>query len=112
MNAAKENDLPQSLLETGSHLYEDGICIIYQYQDVKKMSNVLSKEFSSFCRLFIDKQLSIHFWEDETNSMLFSKTKSLNEINISFTGYFIIEDGAVEHVGSQLHSKLSGKAMT
>ena len=44
--------------------------------------------------------------------MLFSKTKSLNEINISFAGYSIMQDDAVEHVGSQVHSKLSAKAMT
>ena len=93
-------------------MYPDGICIIYHYQDVKKKSNVLSKEILSFCRLFIDKKLSIHFWEDETNFMLFSKTKSLNEINISFAGYSIMQDDAVEHVGSQVHSKLSAKAMT
>ena len=44
--------------------------------------------------------------------MLFLKTKCLKEINVSFPGYSIKQDGAVEHLGCQLHSKLSGEAMT
>ena len=62
--------------------------------------------------MFIDTKLSIHFGEDRTKSKLFSNTKCLKEINISFAGYSIKQDDAVQHLGFNLHSKLSGEAMT
>ena len=40
------NDLPQSLSDAGSYLYADDTCIFYQHEDVKKIENVLNKEFS------------------------------------------------------------------
>ena len=55
------NDLPQSFSNTGSYLYADDTCIFYQHEDVKKIENVLNKEFSSLCQWFIDNKLSIHF---------------------------------------------------
>ena len=78
----------------------------------KKNENVLSKEFSSLCRLFIDKKLSIHFGEDKTKSMLFSRTKCLEEINISFAGYSIKQDDVEQHLGCQIYSKLSSETIT
>ena len=44
------NDLPQSLSDAGSYLYADDTCIFYQHEDVKKIENVLNKEFSSLCQ--------------------------------------------------------------
>ena len=44
------NDLPQSLSDAGSNLYADGICIFYQHEEVKRIKNVLNKEFSSLCQ--------------------------------------------------------------
>ena len=44
------NDLPQSLSNPGSYLYADDTCIFYQHEDVKKIENVLNKEFSSLCQ--------------------------------------------------------------
>ena len=41
------NDRPQSLSDAGSYLYADDTCIFYQQEDVKKIQNVLNKEFSS-----------------------------------------------------------------
>ena len=69
------NDLPQSLSDAGSYLYADDTCIFYQHEDVKKIENVLNKEFSSLCQWFIDNKLSIHFEEDKTKSILFSKMR-------------------------------------
>ena len=60
------NDLPQSLSDADSYVYADGACISYQHEDVKKIENVLNKEFSSLCQWFIDNKLSIHFGEDKT----------------------------------------------
>ena len=85
--------------------------IFYQHEDVKKTENVLNKEFSSLCQWFIDNKLSIHFGEDKTKSILFSKTRGLKEINISFAGHSIKQHETVEYLGCQLDSKLSGEAM-
>ena len=64
------NDLPQSLSDAGSYLYADDTCIFYQHVDVKKIKNVLSKEFPSLCQwLIIDNKLSNHFGEDQTKSL-------------------------------------------
>ena len=90
------NDLPQSLSDAGSYLYADDTCIFYQHEDVKKIENVLNKEFSSLCQWFIDNKLSIHFGEDKTKSILFSKTRDLKEINISFTSHSIKQHETVE----------------
>ena len=105
------NDLPQSLSEAGSYWYVDDTCIFYQNEDVKKIENVLNKEFSSLCQWFIDNKLSIHFGEDKTKSILFSKARALMEINISFAGHPIKQHETVEYLGCQLDSKLSGEAM-
>ena len=83
------NDLPQSLSDVASFLYADDTCIFYQYEDVKKIEYVLNIEFSSLCQWFIDNKLSIHFGDNKSKSILFSKTQCLGEINISFAGYSI-----------------------
>ena len=105
------NDLSQSLSDTGSYLYMDDICIFYQHEDINKIKNVLNKGFSSLHHGFIDNKLSFHFGEDKTKSILFSKTKGLQEINISFAGHSIKQLETVEYLGCQLDCKLSGEAM-
>ena len=99
------NDLSQLLSHAGSYLYANDI--FYQHEDVKKIENVLNKEFSSLCQWFIDNKLSINFGEDKTKSILFSKTRGLKEINISFAGNSIKQHETVEYLGCQLDSKLS-----
>ena len=105
------NDLPQSLSEAGSYLYEDDISIFYQHKNVKKIENVLNKEFLSPFQWFVDNKLSIHFGEDKTKSILFSKTRGLSEINITFVSHSIKQHETVEYPGFQLNAKLSGEAM-
>ena len=105
------NDFPQSLSDRGSYLYADDTCIFFQHEDIKKIENVLSKKFSSLFQWFIDNKLSIHFREDKTKSILFSKTRGLKEINISFAGHYIKQHETVEYLTCQLGSKLSGEAM-
>ena len=68
-------------------------------------------EFSSLCQWFIDNKLSIHFGEDKTKSILFSKTRGLREINVSFVGHSIKQYETTEYLGCQLDSKLSGEEM-
>ena len=83
------NDLPQSLPDADFYLYAYNTCIFYQHDDVNKIENVLNKELSSLFQWFIGNKLSIHFGEDKTKSILFSKARCLRELNISFEGHFI-----------------------
>ena len=92
-------------------MYAGDTCIFYQHEDVNKIENFSNKEFLSLCEWFIDNKLSIHFGEDKTKSILFSKTRGLREINISFAGHSIKQHGTVEYLGCQLDSKLNGEAM-
>ena len=94
--------------ESGSYLHADDTCIFYQQEEGKKTDNVLNKELSLLCQWFID---NMHFGEDKTKSILFSKARDLREINISFAGHFIKQDRAIEYFGFQIDSVLSGEAM-
>ena len=71
---------------------------------LKKNENVLNKEFSSLCKWFIDNKLSIHSGEGKTKSILFSKTRGLMEINISFAGHPIKQHETVEYLDRQVDS--------
>ena len=90
----------------------DDTCTFYLHENVKKNRKCFkNKEFASLCQWFIDNQLLIHFGEDKTKSILFSKAKGLKEINISFAGCTIQQHETVEYLGFQFYSKLSGEAM-
>ena len=94
------NDLPQALNETDSYLYADDKCIFYQDKNVEKIERVLKKEFLSLCEWFIDNKLSIHFGDNKTKTVFFSRMKSPPKLNIS-----------VEYFGCYLDSNLNGETM-
>ena len=64
------------------------LCWRYPYllssKDVEKIEKVLNKEFPSLCEWFIDNKLSIHFWDDKTKTISFSRMKSPPKLNISY----------------------------
>ena len=100
-------------------MYADGTCVSYQHEDVKKNENVLNKDFSSLCQwltihyiyTYLDNILPIHFREDKNKSSLFSKTRRLRGINISFAGHSIKQHETVEYLDCQLDSKLRGEVI-
>ena len=106
------NDLPQSLSETASNLYADDTCIYYQHRDIQKIENVLNKEFSSLCEWFIDNKLSIHFGEDKTKAILFTRNKTEAKLNICFQDHSIKQYNSVEYLGCLLDNNLCGESMT
>ena len=55
---------------------------------LKKIGNVLNKEFTSLWQWFIDNKLSIHFIKDKTKSILFSKAKGLGRNQYTLHGRF------------------------
>ena len=46
-----------------------------------EIENVLSKEFANVCDWFVDNKLTIHFGEDKTKWILFSRDKNLPKLN-------------------------------
>ena len=91
-------DLPQSLIETASNLYADDTCIYYQYRDIQEIENVLNKQFSSLCEWFIDNKLSIHFGEDKTKAILFTRNKTEAKLNICFQDHYIKQYNCVRWI--------------
>ena len=105
------NDLPQILNETGSYLYVDDTCIFYQEQDVEKIEKVSNKEFLSLYEWFIDNKLSIHFGDDETKTIFFSRMESPPNLNKSYGDYSLKQSCTVEYLGCYLDSNLNGNSM-
>ena len=93
---------PLLLTDAGSYLYADDTCIFHEHEGVKKIKNVLNKEFLSLYQWFIHNKLSSHFGQDKTKSILLSKTRGLRKINISFAGHFIKQQEAGEYLSCQL----------
>ena len=101
------NDLPQPLNETGSYLYADDTCIFYQDKNAEKIEKVFNKEFSSLCEWFTDNKLSIHFGDDKTKTIFFSRMKSPTKLSISYGDYSLTQHNTVEYLGCYLHSNLN-----
>ena len=57
------------------------------------------------------QKLSIYFRENKTKFILFSKVRSLREINIPFEGHSIKQHQTVEYLACQFDSKLSEEPM-
>ena len=105
------NDLPQALSETALNLYADDTCIYYQHKNIKNIETILNKEFSSLCEWFIDNKLSIHFVEDKTKSILFTRSKTTAKLDISFQDHHIKQYNCVEYLGCFLDYNLNGETI-
>ena len=70
-------------------LYADDTCLIFQKSDINENEIQLNKRFSLICDWFVHNKLSIHFGENETNSILFSsksKIEKASPLNIQYKG--------------------------
>ena len=105
------NDLPQALSETAANLYADDTCIQYQHKNLQQIEAILNKEFSFLCEWFTDNKLSIHFGEDKTKSILFTRSKTPEKLNISFQDHSIRQYNCVEYLGCFLDYNLNGEIM-
>lgn len=98
------NNLHQSSSESGSYLYADDTCTFYQDRDIHEIEHILTQEFSIICKWFIANKLPIHFGEDKTSCVIFSKTKCLSKLH--YTNHDIKKCHAVENtVGCHIDSK-------
>ena len=101
-------DLPHALNETESYLYAD--CIFYQ-DNVEKIEKVLKKEFLSLCKWYIDNKLSVHFGDDKTKTIVFSRMKIQQKLSISYGGYSLKQDNTVEYLRCYLDSNVNGESV-
>ena len=73
-------------------------------------------EFSCLSEWFIDNKLSIHFGEDKTKSILFTRSKTPEKLNISFHDHSIrlntlVYYNCVEYLGCFLDYDLNGETL-
>ena len=101
------NDIPQVLSDTHTYLYADNTSIFYQQKGVAEIGNVLNKEFANVCEWFVHNKLSIHFAEDKTKCILFSKEKNLPVLNITYKNNRIKQFDILEYLGCYLDAHLS-----
>ena len=67
-------------------LYTDDTCLAFHHKDKKPRDEHLNRDFSTLFDRFVDDELSVHFGEDKTKSILFSakhRSKSIGQIDIS-----------------------------
>ena len=66
------NDMPQAI-ECDLLLYADDSVLLFTHKDVDVINDQLNRGFNSLCEWFVDNKLSIHFGEDKTKSILFTR---------------------------------------
>ena len=103
------NDLPQSLSGSRPYLYVDDTCMFYQDKKIDEIEDVLKKEFSTCCAWFVDNRLLIHFGEDRTKCILFSKIKRLSKLNIPYGDHIIEQCHTIEYLRCHFDYNLSGE---
>ena len=74
------NDIFQAISDDHTFFLWDDT--FYHHQDVTEIGNVLNKEFANVCKWLVDVTLPIHFCEDKTKCILFSKEKNAPDLNL------------------------------
>ena len=59
------------------------LCCYFQHDNIIVVGNVLDKEFEAICEWFVDSKLPIHFGEDKTKCISFTKNESVCTFKIS-----------------------------
>ena len=72
----------------------------------------MNNEFPNVCDWFVDNKLSIHFGEEKTKYILFSRRKNIPELKIIYNNNTIKQYCMVKYLGCCLDANLSGKSMT
>ena len=106
------NDMPQAV-DCDLFLYAEDTCLLFQHKDLERLKEELSKNFSNICDWFVDNKLSIHFGEDKTKSVLFSKNRKrkIGTLDIQYGDVQIKQYSKVTYLGCELGENLLGEAM-
>ena len=105
--------MPQVVF-SGSLLYADDTCIVFQHKNVTEIEKQLLRDFSSFCDWFVDNKLSVHFGQDKTKSILFGtkhKLRNAKALNILYNGTEIKKYENVKYLGCILDQRLCSESM-
>ena len=81
------NDMPQAV-DCDLFLYADDTCLLFQHKDLERIKEELTKNLSNICDWFVDNNLSIHFGEDKTKSILFStknRKRKIGTLDIQYS---------------------------
>ena len=62
------NDMPQAV-NSNLFSYADDSCLMFQHKEVEETEKVLNNDFKNICDWFANNKLSIHFGEDQINSL-------------------------------------------
>ena len=89
--------------------------LIFQYQNITKIETKLNKSFIMLSDWFVDNELSIHFGEDKTKSILLGnkhKIKNSKPLNIQYNDIEIKQYSKVIYLVCILDKTFSGESMT
>lgn len=78
-NKLQSNGISQTL--SNSHVYADKASTSYQQKNVSETENVSNKQFANVSNWFVDKELPIHFDENETKYIFLTRTKIHQSLN-------------------------------
>ena len=59
----------------------DYTSIFFHHKKVMEIENGLHKKSANLCEWFVDDKLSVHFGEDKTKCILFTKEENLPVVN-------------------------------
>ena len=104
------NDMPESV-SCDLYLYADDSFLLFSNKEASKVEQKLNTEFNNLCDWFEDNKLSIHLGEDKTKSILFSRRKIKEFININRGDILIRQHHSVNYLGCILDEDLSGHSM-
>jgi hypothetical protein len=104
------NDMPQAV-KSDLLLYADDTCLVYSNKSASIVEERLNADFNSLCDWFEDNKLSIHLGVDKTKSILFSKRRKKDFINIKRGDTVIKQHAKVSYLGCILDENLSGESM-
>ena len=84
--------MPQAV-DCGLFHYADDTCLLFQYKDLERIKEEVTKNFSNICDWFVDNKLGIRFGEDKTKSIVFStknRKRKIGTLDIQY-GYVKIK---------------------
>ena len=97
-----------------SLLYANDTCIVFQYKKVTEIEKQPLRDFSSLCDQFVDNNLSVHFGQEKTKSILFGtkhKLRTAKALNIVRKGTAVKQNEKVKYPGCILDQRLSTESM-
>ena len=82
------------------------MCLLFQHNDLGRMNEELTKNFSNMCDWFLDNKFSIHFGEVKIKSVLFStknRKRKIGTQGIQYGDAKIKQYSKVTCLGCELH---------